>query len=680
MLAISRDGIPIERLILIWLLFLAPFPIRAEEKVVDPHAGLILNLSVPGGGAGRMADAVLVPNVKLFVPSGKPATPFVSPGQFEAVWSGVISLELRSDYAFQAELNGKMKVEIAGQVVLEGAGNAASISHGKLVRLNKGNNPVKITFSSPENGDAFIRLLWSDKPEKNVPFDLVPDAVWNHATDPPELAEARQWRLGRELIFERRCFKCHLTDAGADVPELSMDAPAFDGMGSRHRIDWIAEWVRDPRAIRPSARMPKVLHGPESQVQAEDIALYLASLKEGGASQATTGSAQPDQAEASEKLFTALNCAGCHLPPDSTDTDASKIPLKGIARKFTLGALAAFLTKPEAHYEWIRMPNFKFTPEEAAGLAVYLLSAAEKSAEDMLKGSEDRVGSGKRLVEISGCLNCHVLQKAENKFAIRNSKSLSAKSNLDEGCLAAVSKDGVPAPQFGFTDGERTSIQAYIKSPSFYYSSHTHVPAEFAERQTRLLNCRVCHGVLEGFPPIESIGGKLKPEWMKSFIAGELSYKPRHWLPARMPAFKTRAADLAEGLVMQHGVAPASPAEPPINMELAAVGRKLVSVNGGFSCVQCHAVNKTPAIQVFESEGINLAYSARRLQKAYYDRWVRNPQGIDPLTKMPKFFAEDDKSPLGDILGGDIQKQLDAIWNYLRMGDKMQPPPGPDAQ
>ena len=131
---------------------------------------------------------------------------------------------------------------------------------------------------------------------------------------------------------------------------------------------------------------------------------------------------------------------------------------------------------------------------------------------------------------------------------------------------------------------------------------------------------------------------------------------------------------------MQHGVAPVSPEPPPVNTDLAAVGRKLVSLNGGFSCVQCHAVNKAPAIQVFESEGINLAYSAARLQKAYYDRWVRNPQAIEPLTKMPRFFSEDDKSPLADILGGDIQKQLDAIWNYLLLGDKMQPPPGPDGR
>ena len=54
-----------------------------------------------------------------------------------------------------------------------------------------------------------------------------------------------------------------------------------------------------------------------------------------------------------------------------------------------------------------------------------------------------------------------------------------------------------------------------------------HVPAEFAERQTRNLNCTACHGQVEGFPPLEILGGKLKPEWAGKFIAGEIGYKPR---------------------------------------------------------------------------------------------------------------------------------------------------------
>ena len=78
-------------------------------------------------------------------------------------------------------------------------------------------------------------------------------------------------------------------------------------------------------------------------------------------------------------------------------------------------------------------------------------------------------------------------------------------------------------------------------------------------------------------------------------------------------------------------------------------------------------------MEVFESEGINLAYAAERLLLPFYRRWVRNPLAIDPQSKMPVYF-EDSKSPLTDLLEGDADKQIDAIWQYVRLGTNMPPP------
>lgn len=41
---------------------------------------------------------------------------------------------------------------------------------------------------------------------------------------------------------------------------------------------------------------------------------------------------------------------------------------------------------------------------------------------------------------------------------------------------------------------------------------------------------------------------------------------------------------------------------------------------------------------------------------------------------MPVYFDEEGKSPLADVLGGDADQQLDALWQYLRLGSKMPPP------
>ena len=81
------------------------------------------------------------------------------------------------------------------------------------------------------------------------------------------------------------------------------------------------------------------------------------------------------------------------------------------------------------------------------------------------------------------------------------------------------------------------------------------------------------------------------------------------------------------------------------------------------------------ATQVFESAGINLAYSGERLLKRFYQRWVRNPLAIDPATKMPVYFDEEGRSPLTEIYDGNGAKQIEAIWQYIRKGNKMPPPP-----
>ena len=140
-----------------------------------------------------------------------------------------------------------------------------------------------------------------------------------------------------------------------------------------------------------------------------------------------------------------------------------------------------------------------------------------------------------------------------------------------------------------------------------------------------------------------------------------------------MPSFKSRATFLAIGLAAQHGYSPQAPAEPPIDMELATIGQKLVGKDGGFSCISCHGVGNMEALEVFESEGINFAYSSERLLPQYYRRWLRNPLAIDPQTKMPMYF-EEGKSPLTEVLDGDAEKQITAIWQYLRLGPKMPPP------
>ncbi|MDB6067413.1 MAG: hypothetical protein JWR26_3621 [Pedosphaera sp.] len=633
---------------------------------IATEPGLQTTIKVTGTDKPGAADVIITPNVWLYVPAGKSPTPFLPGGSFTADWEGFVTADLRGDYNFQAELNGALKLEINGAIALETTGTGIATEPGKTIRLNRGRNALKAHFTSPAQGDAFVRLLW--KPADSF-FQPIPLPALSRAADAPEFKQAAKIHLGRELFLDSRCAKCHAGPApDAAVPELSMDAPSFEDIGSRRNYDWMARWIQDPKALRPTAHMPKVLHGPDAKAGAESIAAYLASLKS-AAPNALPSEPTPDQADAGKKLFTALHCEACHNAPDATETDPAKIFLKQVRQKFAPGSLVAFLQKPEAHYSWIRMPNFKLSPDEATRLAAYLNSTADKAGEGTASTDTAIIEHGKKLVQTSGCLNCHTL-KLDNQFSTHSLAELSP-DHWKQGCLASTPDDTSKALHFSFTADEREALQAFAATDRV--SLARHVPADFAERQTRALNCRECHGKFEGFPAFDILGGKLKPEWSKAFIAGEIAYKPRPWLEARMPAFTSRAELIAQGLATQHGFAPQTPAEPPIDLEAAQVGQKLISAVGGFSCVSCHAVGDVAATQVFESAGLNFAHSGDRLLNSYVHRWVRNPQLIEPTTKMP-FYFDGGKSQLVNILDGDPTNQINAIWQYLRQGEKMPQP------
>ena len=635
-----------------------------------------------------VSDLSTVPNVWLYVGAGKSPTPFLPAGKFTTTWEGFLNAELRSTYLFQAVLNGSLEVEINGAVAIETESGGGASPLTKPVQLSKGPNPFRATFTSPVRGDALVRLGWTEKGTNTAP---IADSAFTHTTT-PELARAAERYLGRELFFESRCVKCH-TGASADaaVPELQMDAPSLEGIGARRHFEWMARWILDPKSVRPAAHMPKLLHGTKAKEDAEAIAAYLFWLKDEPLTKFSAplvtrqntpaeGDGAPSSGEP-KPLYERLHCAGCHNPPDATEIDPKKLSQKGIGTKFPQGKLAAFLRAPEAHYAWTRMPNFRLSEAEAKELEAYLLGASEKPKAVTAPADPATIGRGKSLLQTAGCLNCHKGLKLDYQFKAPPLDALVSSHRKDRqklppgDCLGAT-----PAADYGFTGGQRAALDLFTLDglPSLT----RHVPAEFAQRQTRLLNCSACHGQIDLVPPLEILGGKLKPEWAAEFIAGDIPHKIRFdahpkgepWVAARMPGFKTRATWLAEGLAELHGYPPKSPAEPPVDMDLAKAGQKLVGKDGGFSCVSCHAVGPLLALEVFESEGVNFAWSADRLQPDYYRRWIRNPLAIDPQTKMPVYFDEEGRSPLTEILDGNGDRQLDAVWEYLRLRDKMPSP------
>jgi cytochrome c553/cytochrome c1 len=687
-----KNGRSEKRLCLALILFAVLFAVSARAAGTNGFAVKFTSAD------GKISDATVLPNLWLYVESNKPATPFLPAGKFIAVFEGIIIGELRASYFFKAEeLGGSLKLEVNNAVVLD-TSTPGTLS--KAVQINKGPNAVKATFTSAGAGDSFLRVGWT---EKGTNVNPIPD-LWIAHAKTLDVQKAELVYLGRELFFQNRCAKCHADKWPTPAPELGMDAPAFDGIGARRNRDWMAKWILDPKATRALVHMPKVRRGPTAKEDAEAIAAYLSTLKDEpvvpAASTATPfgynakavaeiqkrsgvyasapaadGEPAADQNLERKPIFERLHCIGCHNAPDGTESDATKISLKHVAEKFPDGKLAEFLKAPERHFAWIQMPNFKLADIEAKELAEFLVKHADKPKTAPSAPDKAAVERGQQLVQSVGCLNCHSAQKLENKFA---APGLAKIPGGMKGCLAEKHSDDSKAPDFGFTAAERMALSAFLKTDRASLTRHS--PIEFAARETRLLNCNACHGQIDLVPPLEIMGGKLKPEWAAAFISGH-TFKVRAdkhpkgemWVEARMPSFASRAELLAAGMAMQQGYPPKTPAEGPIDEDAAKNGHKMIGKDNGLSCISCHAVNDLPALEVFESEGLNLGLTGSRLLKPYFFRWMRSPLAIDPQTKMPGYF-EEGKSALTDYYEGDAEKQIHALYEYMRLAEKMPAP------
>ena len=369
-------------------------------------------------------------------------------------------------------------------------------------------------------------------------------------------------------------------------------------------------------------------------------------------------------------------------------SDGCRTAFTNIDGKFKNGALRDFLLKPWAHDTWGRMPDFGLSQEEATQLAVFLRSLKKGGPTKVLLGN---VKKGEMLVLSLGCLNCH--KNPIKEFYQAPSMSSIAKAG-DKGCLSEFPKT---APNFYFTTEQRAALKIFLGKGT--QSLKRRSLAEFAERQVIALNCRACHPMdgaqnrlshLPGLtshlsvevgdvdaeaagrkkdpPDLTHVGEMLQTDWMARLFTGKLNYKPRPWMKMRMPAFPARGEHLAHGLAQKHGM-PSGVKQPTFEASQTSVGQKLVSTNGGFGCVACHAVGDKPALAPFEGQGLNFTYSRERLNHEFYMRWMLNPQRLNPFSIMPRYADDEGQTALADALAGDAHDQFNAIWQYLANGD-----------
>lgn len=290
-----------------------------------------------------------------------------------------------------------------------------------------------------------------------------------------------------------------------------------------------------------------------------------------------------------------------------------------------------------------------------------------------------------------GRLNCAACHAVEGILGTPAKPLLELAGRSTQGCLA----DSVPAgvPKFELSVSQREALRTAVRSVTQLRESLEAV-AQVAHTMSRL-NCYACHvrdetggpqasGRADWFrmvsevdlgdegrmpPHLNAVGAKLRPEWLGRLL--EEGTKVRPYMATRMPRFgELHARRLKAAFVQADERAEARP-EPTVSARDAKAGWKLVG-RDGMNCIACHTFS------TFGSTGIPalaLDTLAQRVRWDWFRRYLPDPAALRPGTRMPTFWPEG-RSVQREILGGDTEAQIQALWAWLRDGSKAEVPAG----
>ncbi len=170
-------------------------------------------------------------------------------------------------------------------------------------------------------------------------------------------------------------------------------------------------------------------------------------------------------------------------------------------------------------------------------------------------------------------------------------------------------------------------------------------------------------------PPLHDVGAKLTKAGFDDMLLGGQKY--RTYMATRMPQFgKSNIGHLpAEFEKADAGKVPTH--KPDFSPRLVDGGRFLMGKKA-LSCINCHAWGD---YRLPGAEGMDLMQSPRRLKTGWFHAWLKDPQTMRPGTRMPTAWPNG-KSFFPDVAGGEVDRQIDAIWAYLSVGNKGGFPPG----
>jgi mono/diheme cytochrome c family protein len=260
--------------------------------------------------------------------------------------------------------------------------------------------------------------------------------------------------------FERAgCYACHKTKGFENVKK---PGPILTKIDSKLSQDWVKNWIRNPKAVKPTTWMPRFWYNsnnstPEDAVRNETeinaIVAYLFANSE--QYQPAVASPPHGDAKSGEAIVKSIGCQGCHVVGEGSREQLGPRrtfgqPLENIGNKATYEWIFDWVRDPKHYNPNTYMPNLRLTDAQAADVATYLMTLKGGTGDGPKAATDDRATDdvlldylknvmpfedakaqlakwspeqrqqelGSRAISRYGCFSCHDIKGFENAQSI----------------------------------------------------------------------------------------------------------------------------------------------------------------------------------------------------------------------------------------------------------------------
>jgi mono/diheme cytochrome c family protein len=332
--------------------------------------------------------------------------------------------------------------------------------------------------------------------------------LWDYPMLPVKMTEASCAKCHKQEIYipkattlnlayatyERAgCYACHKTKGFENVKK---PGPILTKIDAKLSPDWVKNWIRNPRAVKPTTWMPRFFYNsnnssPEdavrSEVEINAIVAYL--FANADAHEFAVKNPPHGDAKSGEQIVKSIGCQGCHVVGEGSREEAGPRrtfgqPLENIGNKTSYEWIYNWVRDPKHYSPATYMPNLRLTDQQVADVATFLTSLkgsggdAAKATPDQkavdqvileyykavmpfedakaeiakLTPDQKQVALGQRVINRYGCFSCHDIKGFEAAQSIGTDLS-------EEGSKLVTRLD------FGFvTDIPHTSKTAWFRT------------------------------------------------------------------------------------------------------------------------------------------------------------------------------------------------------------------------